>query len=245
MGFRELFNNHKGNLIHKWNHYFEIYDRYFSKYKNIDINILEIGVSHGGSLELWKEYFGKQTKIFAIDINPECKKFETENIKIFIGSQSDPVFLNSVAKQLPPLDIILDDGGHTMKQQITSFEVLFQSLKPDGVYMCEDTHTSYWHEYRGGFKKKGTFIEYSKSLIDKINAWHINDSSKVKVDKITTALNSIHFYDGVVVFEKCEKREKPFSLMIGKETIQPFDEPEIRKYNFVSKKIISLKRLLR
>jgi len=226
---KELFDAHEGKLIHKWDHYFDIYERYLSKYRNKPVTLLEIGISHGGSLQLWKKYFGEGAKIFAIDVNPECKKLEEENVSIFIGSQSDAAFLESVVKQLPPLDIIIDDGGHTMIQQIVSFEVLANYVKPDGVYICEDTHSSYWYEYRGGLRKKGTFIEYAKGLVDHINAWHINDSKKVQVDEITNSINSIHFYDSVVVFEKTPKREKPFSSMRGTATIQPYEEPEIRR----------------
>ena len=174
---RDLFYNHTGKRVHKWDHYFEIYERYLEKYKGQDIAILEIGIAHGGSLQLWKKYFGENVKIYAIDVNPECKKLEEENIQIFIGSQSDEAFLASVIKSLPPLDVIIDDGGHTMIQQIVSFEV-FNYLKDDGVYICEDTHTSYWYEYGGGLRKKGTFIEYSKNIVDNINAWHVKDSTE-------------------------------------------------------------------
>ena len=80
-----FYNNNK-NLIHKWDHYFEIYDRHFKKYKNRDIVLLEVGVSRGGSLQMWSDYFGKGSKFFGIDIDPRCKEFENENTKIFIGS---------------------------------------------------------------------------------------------------------------------------------------------------------------
>ena len=242
MNLKGLFDEHTGALIHKWHHYFDIYERYFSKYKEKDINILEIGISHGGSLELWKKYFGSKAKIFAIDVNPACKKFETEQVKIFIGSQSDPIFLKSVADQCPSFDIILDDGGHTMKQQIISFEILFPYLKNDGVYMCEDTHTSYWYEYQGGLNKKGTFIEYSKKLVDKLNAWHVNDSSKMRVDNYTKTINSIHFYDSIVVFEKCLQREKPITLINGKKQNEDFTEPDIREHDFFSRVTTKIKK---
>src|SRR6187551_1933001 len=91
---RELFYAHNENLIHKWDHYFDVYERYFAKYRGKKLNILEIGISHGGSIQLWKKYFGEQVQIYAIDINPECKKIKQENTTIFIGSQSDPVFLS-------------------------------------------------------------------------------------------------------------------------------------------------------
>ncbi|RPD50842.1 hypothetical protein [Paracnuella aquatica] len=126
---REIFYEHDGKLIHKWDHYFEIYERYFAAYRGQRINILEIGISHGGSIQLWKKYFGEQVHIYAIDINPDCKKLEEENTTIFIGSQSDPDFLQQVSAQMPELDIIIDDGGHTMIQQKTSFEQLYLKVK--------------------------------------------------------------------------------------------------------------------
>lgn len=159
---REIFYSHDGNLIHKWDHYFEIYEKYFDKFIGQNINILEIGVSHGGSLQMWKKYFGKNITIYAIDINPECKKFEDDNTKIFIGSQSDKSFIKKVASSIPEMDIIIDDGGHSMEQQKVSFENLFVKVKENGIYLVEDTHTSYWKKFYGGFRRNNTFIEFSK-----------------------------------------------------------------------------------
>src|SRR5688572_16048006 len=89
---KEIFDSHKGRLIHKWDHYFEIYEKHFSRYRNSPVNILEIGVSHGGSLQMWRKYFGDHANIFGVDINPECKKFEDGKTKIYIGSQEDDQF---------------------------------------------------------------------------------------------------------------------------------------------------------
>ena len=82
---RELFYEHEGKLIHKWDHYFDVYERYLSSYRGQQVNLLEIGISHGGSIQLWKKYFGPKAHIYAIDVNPECKKLEEENTTIFIG----------------------------------------------------------------------------------------------------------------------------------------------------------------
>src|SRR5688500_4073673 len=139
----QYFINNKDRLIHKWIHYFDIYDRHFSRFRNREIVVLEIGVFQGGSLQMWKNYFGKQARIYAIDIDPNCKKFEEENITIFIGSQSDRAFLNQIKKTIPPIDILIDDGGHTMQQQKTTFEELFTHVKDQGIYLVEDLHTSY------------------------------------------------------------------------------------------------------
>jgi hypothetical protein len=73
---------------------------------------------------------------------------------------------------MPRIDIVIDDGGHTMKQQIATFEEMFPRIDGNGVYLCEDMITSYWPDYGGGLRKRGTFVEYSKAFIDCINAWH-------------------------------------------------------------------------
>mgnify|MGYP001413345755 CR=1 FL=1 len=209
----KFFYNNKKNLIQKWDHYFDIYDRHFQKYKDKDIVLLEIGVSNGGSLKMWEDYFGINTKIFGVDIDPRCKEFESENIKIFIGSQSDKYFLKDVKNKIPKVDIIIDDGGHFMNQQIIAFEELFDHLKEDGIYLCEDTHTSYWLYFGGGYKRRGTFIEYSKSFIDLLNAFH-SEQKQLKPNQFTQSVDSIHYYDSVLVIEK-RKRLSPKNIISG------------------------------
>ena len=220
---REIFNNHTGYLIHKQDHYFEIYDQFFSKYIGTEVIILEIGISHGGSFQVWKKYFGDKARIFAVDILPECKKLEEENVKIFIGSQEDKKFLKKLISQVPQPHIIIDDGGHTMKQQITTFDILYNHLQTPGIYLCEDTCTSYWYEFGGGLRKRNTFIEYSKRLIDHINSWHFKNK-KVKVDEFTRTTNAIHFYDSMVFFEKSH-RQKPTNVVKGEKTITHGEDP--------------------
>jgi len=193
----------------------------FIRFRNKEITILEIGVSHGGSLQMWKEYFGPKAKIYGIDINPLCKDLEEDNIKIFIGSQSDLEFLNEIKKSIPTADILIDDGGHTMEQQIVSYEVLFDHVRDNGVYLCEDLHTSYWPKFGGGFKKEGTFIEYSKDFIDQLNAHHSIENG-LMVNDFTKTVDSIHYYDSILVIEK-KLRPKPYDEQIG---IPSFEIPK-------------------
>jgi hypothetical protein len=207
----QFFFKQEHRMIHKWRHYFEIYDRHFSRFRDRKINILEIGISHGGSIEMWNDYFRGNAMIYALDINPECKKFENEYTKIFIGSQEDKTFLKNMHQSLPPLDILIDDGGHTMKQQKTSFEYLFDKIKEDGVYLCEDLHTSYIKFFGGGLKKKHSFIEFSKNFIDKLNAWHIKG---FPVDGFTKSVYSLHYYDSILVVEK-RPMSPPFDVKQG------------------------------
>ena len=214
------FNQNEGRLIHKWVHYFDIYDRYFDRYRNQEVVILEIGVSQGGSLQMWKDYFGSKAKIYGIDIDPRCKALEEENIQIFIGSQANPSFLNEIKTQIPPIDILIDDGGHTMNQQIISFEELYSHVKEDGIYLCEDVMTSYWLTYGGGHRRSGTFIEYCKRLIDQLHAYNSHQAS-LAVNDFTRSTNSIHFYDGIVVIEKGSRQTPPYHTKKGKPSFEP------------------------
>lgn len=214
----KYFLDNTDKLIHKWKHYFEIYDRHFSRYRGSPVHVVEFGVSHGGSLQMWKNYFGDQVKIYGIDINPECKTLEEERVEIIIGDQEDRGFLRSVAEAIPRIDILIDDGGHTMKQQIYTFEELFPHIDKNGVYLCEDLHTSYWKDWGGGYKKNETFIEYSKNFIDYINAWHSEQPEKLSVSDFTKSVHSLHYYDSILVIEK-RTIEKPYHLKTGKPQI--------------------------
>jgi hypothetical protein len=212
---RNYFEQNEGRLINKFNHYFDIYDSYFNKFRNKKITIVEIGVYQGGSLQMWRKYFGKEATIWGIDIDPRCKSLEEENTHILIGSQEDPLFLKSIIAKIGPIDILIDDGGHTQNQQIISFEELYNQVNPDGgIYLCEDVHTSYMNVYGGGHKRNDTFIEYSKSLIDQLNA-HYSEQRSLNINEITKTTNSIHFYDSIVVFEK-KLMVPPSSKMTGK-----------------------------
>ena len=165
-----IFKEHR--LIYRLLHYFPIYDEWFKKFRNTDLIFVEIGVQNGGSVQMWKDYFGKDAKIIGVDIDPRCKQFEDDQISIEIGSQEDVNFWTEFKKKYPRVDILLDDGGHTMNQQIVTFQQMFPHIQEGGLYFCEDCHTSYWAKYGGGLGKPGTYIEFCKKLIDELNALH-------------------------------------------------------------------------
>ena len=209
----EYFEQNKDRLIYKWVHYFDIYHRYFNKFRGRPVKMLEIGVYHGGSLQIWKDYFGSEANIVGIDIDPKCKNLAEPQISIEIGDQANLIFLNEVAEKYGPFDIVLDDGGHTMEQQKVSFQALYPHICSSGFYMCEDLHTSYWKEFSGGRNREGTFVEYCKALIDQLNAYHSREEGFI-VDDFTKSTNSIHFYDSIVVIEKTIRSE-PIALKTG------------------------------
>ena len=112
-----------------------------------------------------------------------------------------------------------------MKQQINTYEELFSHIEKNGVYLCEDLHTSYWSEYGGGHKKSSTFIEYSKNFIDYINAWHSAQTSRLSVTEFTRSAHSLHYYDSILVIEK-RPIEKPFHQKTGTPIIPDLQPPK-------------------
>ena len=220
---KSYFLNNQGNEIHKWHHYFDIYHNHFQRFRNKPVRILEIGVSRGGSLEMWQNYFGSKAQIFGVDINPKCKSLETEGIEIFIGNQADKKFLSQLKKKLGKVDILIDDGGHQMVQQIMTFEVLYDLVGEHGIYLVEDLQTSYSTNFRGGYRYPGTFIERAKGLLDSLNGWH-TQAPDFAPDTITKTATGIHFYDGIMVIEKCPNPRKPAMSRIGS---NPFAKPKV------------------
>ena len=216
-------------LIHKPPNYFPIYERHLERFRNRPVTMLEIGVFHGGSLQMWKSYLGPEAQIWGVDIDERCKALEEDQIAIRIGDQSDRSFLRKLVSEMPEIDIVLDDGGHMMQQQIRSFEEIYPHVAKTGVYLCEDVGTSYWRSYGGGFRRRGTFIEYSKDLVDRLHAESIDRSRRSTLlgylqpwkprppalDDFTNSTLSMSFYENMVVFEREPRVERP-DEMIGK-----------------------------
>lgn len=231
---RSYFEHNDKRLINKFNHYFDIYERHFSKFRGKKVTIVEIGVFQGGSLQMWRDYFGPDATIWGIDIDPNCKTLEEKDTHILIGSQEDPQFLASIMEKIGPIDLLIDDGGHTQNQQIVTFQELFKQIKEDGVFLCEDVHTSYMNVYGGGYHRNGTFIEFTKQLIDQLNAHH-SEEKDLQVNEFTKTASSMHYYDSVVVIEKA-KMIPPSSKMTGNRS---FEYVAVKK-TFIEKVIFHL-----
>ena len=207
-----LFYEPSRHPVHKWVHYLEICENYFAAHKYTAVKMLEIGVNQGGSLDLWRRYFGSQATIFGIDINPACANVATPPNQVRIGSQDDASFLQSVIDEMGAPDIVLDDGSHVAKHQRASFEILFPLLKEGGIYMIEDLHTAYWpDDYDGGYRRPGTAIEYVKQMIDDMHAWY---HDKPTMTPAKDQIGAIHVHDSIVVIEK-RRRERPGHMIIG------------------------------
>jgi len=212
MSLYEEFLSHNGRLIHKWKHYFPAYERHFAPWQNKTVTFLEIGAGAGGSLQMWKRFFGPHATIIGVDNRVECKAYEEDQIHVRLGFQQDPKFLQSLIDEFGIMDVILDDGSHMMTDIKASFEFLYPKMPKNGVYAVEDLHTAYWPRNQGGLGRPGTFIEIAKSLIDDMHAEYT--SGEREVSEFTKNTIGISFYDSLVFLERGNLTRK-FAPKIG------------------------------
>ena len=201
----------KVDSIHSYKNmtYCDIYEKYFNKIKHKVTKFIEVGVKDGASLRMWKEYF-PNAMIYGIDIDPRCKMFEEDRIKIFIGNQKDRTFLEQIKSTVGEYDILLDDGSHITEHQIVTFDVLYENCKKNGFYIIEDLRCSYeemhnHHDVRNMTKSwpgmkyndendslknyRKRFIEFYEEKIKKLD---FHNSGK---------MFCIHNYPMIIIFE--------------------------------------------
>jgi hypothetical protein len=182
----------QGRGIWKWIHYFDIYDRHFRQFVGKEVHVVEVGIYSGGSLDMWKYYFGSRCSVFGIDIEPACKAYEADKTRVFIGDQSDRDFWREFRKEVPKVDILIDDGGHIPEQQIVTLEEMLPHISPGGVYMCEDVHGEH-----------NRFAAYVSGLGQALNAAkRCETQHEVLPSSFQKFIASIHQYPFVTVIEK-------------------------------------------
>lgn len=190
-------------LSYKHSSYFQVYEDLLNSYRNTNLTFVEIGVLNGGSLFMWREYFGPSARIIGIDLNPIAKRWEKDGFEIFIGSQSDPSFWSSFFSTVGMVDVVLDDGGHTNEQQIITLTNCIPNIRDSGLLIVEDVHASYLKDF--GNPSRYSFVNYAKKLVDE-NNFRFPQLQYYK-SKFNKFIYSIEFYESIVAFrinrEKC------------------------------------------
>ena len=131
----------KGTEYGDKHNFTETYEKYFKRFKDKKINILEIGINDGSSLKMWYDYFPNAT-IYGADINDKSD-LSNERVNCVVLNQSNKEELDEFAKNINlTFDIIIDDGSHHISDQQLTFGSIFPLLKEDGIYVIEDLHTS-------------------------------------------------------------------------------------------------------
>lgn len=179
---------------HKHSTYFDTYDLLFQNYQGKPITFVEVGIWGGGSLFMWRDFFGPNARIIGIDMNPDAVKWEKEGFEIFIGNQSDPTFWDHFKSAVGNVDILLDDGGHTYVQQIITLESMISQINDHGMLVVEDTHTSYMPDFGD---KRISFVNYAKLWIDRLNARY----GSFLDDGKDTRIHSMEVFESIIAFK--------------------------------------------
>lgn len=226
-----LYHEHHGKVSDKWQIYISEYDRLFSQYLGNPVNLLEIGIQNGGSLEIWAKYFPRAENIIGCDVNPDCASlvYDDARIAVLVGdANSDPVE-KLIVKRCSKFDVIIDDGSHLTSDIIKSFVRYFPYLDDGGIFVAEDLHCSYWKEFEGGLFDPLSSVSFFKRLADIISHEHWGvDRSRSEVlkgffdkyhvqltENLLQHIHSIEFINSMCVIRK----EKPEANILGSRVI--------------------------
>jgi hypothetical protein len=187
--------------------YFDIYDSLLSKYVGTEFTFVEVGVLDGGSLFMWRHFFGKKARIIGIDLNPSALKWIESGFEIYIGDQTDRNFWENFYKRVGPVDVLLDDGGHMNDQQTVTVLASLPNINDGGILMVEDTCTSFM---KFDSFKENSFISHMKREIDSLH------SRSPGLDFLDTGfsdnVHSITFFENICVINvdrpKCSKNDR-------------------------------------
>lgn len=184
------------------------YQQHFEPYRQLPVRVLELGVGGydapdvgGESLRMWKHYF-RRGLIYGLDVFPKVG-VEESRLRVVQGDQGDKSFLDSIARELGPFDIIIDDGSHMSHHVIASFEALFPHVKLGGLYVVEDLATAYWPSWGGDPDPSAQYrtIDLVKSLVDGVHHQErMPDSGEPSATDLS--VTGLHVYHNLAVIEK-------------------------------------------
>jgi hypothetical protein len=210
----------EGRGIWKYEHYLDIYHRFFANFVGKEVHVVEIGIFSGGSLDMWKSYFGPKCRVYGVDIRDECKAYAGDRVDIFIGDQADRAFWKSFKAKVPQVDILIDDGGHLPQQQIITLEEMLPHIKPGGIYLCEDI-----------LSVSNAFSAYVYGLMRRLNTFDYRPADlSVDTTPFQGSIHSIHSYPYVTVIEKSATQIDHFRLPMQGTEWQPISHagtPEV------------------
>jgi len=199
------------------------YHRFYSQYIKRNISkILEIGVEGGHSINLWLEYC-PNAFVYGMDIKTE---YNNGRINVIKGDQSKTDDLQKVLEKTGGnLDVILDDGSHIPEHQILTFNTLFPSVVPGGIYIIEDIETSYWKQiglygYQTNYGQHHplNLINVFKNVLHLVNKEFINKTETEMVTKnlqihenIIDSISTITFAQNCIIIKKKELYEYQYN----------------------------------
>jgi len=215
---RTLYEEHStGKVSHKWDLYLDVYDRLFSPYRDRPIDLVEVGVQNGGSLELWLKFFPRAHRIIGCDIDPRCAalRYSDPRISVVVGPINERATSEQITRLAPEFDIFIDDGSHTSADINATFYNYFHRVRPGGLFVIEDLHCAYFPEYGGGLDAPGGSMGFLRILADALHKDHWREKVTLAErvapylppgtpvdDSLTADMLGISFYDSLCVIEK-------------------------------------------
>ncbi|HEV8630429.1 MAG TPA: class I SAM-dependent methyltransferase [Thermoanaerobaculia bacterium] len=167
----ELAIRHQTDKSSLLNAFTEKYVPYLEPRRQDALTLLEIGVSTGGSLRMWRDYFPRGL-ILGIDVVDAALAIPNlpPGVRTHRVDQGDraqlEAFATAVAGERGGFDLIVDDGSHLCAHQILAFKTLFPYLRPGGIYFVEDVTTSYREDpYGGGVGRPDSLLRFAQDLI--------------------------------------------------------------------------------
>lgn len=203
----------------KWSSYFAVYEALLASFRGKpDLVLVEIGVMNGASLFMWRSYFGDGARIIGIDYSPTAERMREKGFEIHIGDQASPEFWRRFFEEVGSVDIIIDDGGHTNRQQILTVDCCLEHVKDGGLILVEDVHTSYMKRY--GNPSAYSFVNYAKGIVDRIQTRNPS-VARERDAKFGSCVYSVSFFESVVCFHvdrqtcRCARRVEAGTEEIG------------------------------
>jgi hypothetical protein len=189
--FRGWYDTHNsGRGLWKWANALDAYQRHFAVWAGHGVNIAEVGVQSGGSISMWQAVLGKWCYVHGLDINPNCRQFQNARTSITIGDQADKNMWYKFFTTHPPLDLLVDDGGHEPHQMLTTFLEVFYRLQPGGSVAIEDIHGA--HYVQSFFTPVANYLG------------HMQNRGK---------LHSVHVYPFLLIAQKAGKHKIPVTAL--------------------------------
>jgi hypothetical protein len=199
--------------VAKWAHFLPIYEELLGPYRGRAMTLVEVGVGDGGSLEAWRSYLGPAARIIGVDVNPSVKQFESNGFEIIIGDQSDPDFWARHLGAIGPIDVLIDDGGHTSVQQIVTVACAVPHISDGGAIVVEDTHASYMPDEFPAPARYG-FMPFAQHVVD---VMHVRNPYVTQPASDTAglgaAIHRVAFHESIVVFHVDRRLCGPSALI--------------------------------
>lgn len=180
---------------HKFLHYFPIYEHLFAGFRGQEFTFVEFGVQGGGSLQMWREYFGPKARIVGVDLNPQAAA-DSPDFDVRIGDQGDQRFLDDLFTDLGQVDVVLDDGGHQSFQQILTVQRALAHARGPLLVAVEDTTTSF-DRVSSLFHRNLSFQRFAQAASDMLTERSLTQSAE---PSLLDSIWSVEFYNGVVAF---------------------------------------------